>query len=968
MAGASTVTPSRDEDTNSIIGGLKWDTLSLTYSIPTADFYDYTGAPDGRTALTAQQEAATHSAMRMFASVCGISLTEITESDDSEGDIRIGSTTTEGSNSASAWGPGTDAWSGDAWFDTGATTAAGSGNGLTTPESGNYGWFTFIHEIGHTLGLKHPHEESGSFPDTDVSLAYSIMTYRAWAEASIPTFDWDGLSFAQTPMMYDIAALQHMYGADYSEQANNGDTTYGWDPTTGQFFINGLTDAAATPKANKIFMTLWDGGGHDIYDLHNYGNNTKIDLRPGEWTTTSDTQVADLDGTGGSRVAPGTVANALLFEGNTASLIEDALGGGGNDEIWGNQIANFINGNGGGDTIYGEGGDDTLWGGSIDDDKIHGGWGADDIDGGLGDDKLYGDFKDVFEQGDADEIIGNGGKDSIQGGGGSDYIYGDFSTNPDDNTAGADKDFVSAGAGDDRVWGGGGDDTLYGANGLDLMYGGHGSDDMHGEGGDDTLYGGGTQSEGTSDRIWGGAGFDQLLAGWGDDEVYGEGDDDTIEGNGGKDYLEGGAGSDEIYGDNYSFDGTYQAGDDKDTLRGDAGIDYLYGGGEEDELDGGADNDNLYGGDHADMLLGGDGGDNLNGGRGNDQMWGGAGGDSYFVDSAKDRVLETVKNESDYVYSTSSYTLGKNLEYLLLQGTATRGTGNDGFNWIDGNNSINVIEGMDGGDFLYGYVSYDPNRGTAEDHDTIKGGAGSDFMYGGKGNDIYYTDGEDIYVNDSHEGFYKGYVQVVELKNEGNDTIHSTSDIKLHRNQYIEQLYLKGNAILAVGNEHDNRILGNGKDNEIDGGGGNDTLSGDDGLDRLLGRSGQDSLFGEHGNDRIDGGTDDDDIFGGIGADHLKGGTGDDEFCFEKVSESGTTNNTADQILDFGGGDEIDFSDFEVKLKFSATGEFTGVGACVITSKSGKDTIVEVDHDGDKIADMMILVLGTSVGKGDFDF
>jgi serralysin len=573
MAGASTVQPTGNNDVDSIIGGLKWDTLSLNYSLPTDDFYDYAGAPDGRLSLTALQEAATHASMRMFASVCGITLAEVTESDDTRADIRIGSTTTEGANSASAWGPGSDVFSGDAWFDTQATTGAGSGNGLTTPEAGNYGWFTFIHEIGHTLGLKHPHQDSGAFPDSTVSLAYSIMSYRAWPEASIPTYDWDGLSFATTPMMYDIAALQHLYGADYSQEANNGDTTYGWDVATGQFFTNGFTVDAATPKANKIFMTLWDGGGHDTYNLSNYSTSMKIDLRPGEWTTLSTAQLADLDGTSGTRVAPGNIANALLFEDNTASLIEDAIGGSGSDEIWGNQIANFINGNGGNDTIYGEGGNDTLWGGNIDNDTIHGGWGADNIDGGQGDDKLYGDYQDVYEDGDADNIVGGGGRDTIQGGGGSDYIYGDYLNNPDGNTSGADADFVSAGAGDDRVWGGGGNDTLYGANGMDLMYGGHGSDDMYGEGGDDTLYGGGTQLEGTTDRIWGGAGFDQLFGGWGDDELYGEGDADVIEGNGGKDLLEGGSGDDTIYGDSYTFSELYQSGDDDDVLRGDAGSD-----------------------------------------------------------------------------------------------------------------------------------------------------------------------------------------------------------------------------------------------------------------------------------------------------------------------------------------------------------------------------------------------------------
>ena len=39
-------------------------------------------------------------------------------------------------------------------------------------------------------------------------------------------------------MTYDIAAAQHMYGANFS--TNSGNTTYSWSPTTGEMLINGL--------------------------------------------------------------------------------------------------------------------------------------------------------------------------------------------------------------------------------------------------------------------------------------------------------------------------------------------------------------------------------------------------------------------------------------------------------------------------------------------------------------------------------------------------------------------------------------------------------------------------------------------------------------------------------------------------------------------------------------------------------
>ena len=73
-------------------------------------------------------------------------------------------------------------------------------------------------------------------------------------------------SGTQSYMINDIAALQYMYGANFG--TNAGNTTYTWNPTTGEMSINGTGQGAST--ANKIFMTLWDGSGTDTYDFSNY--------------------------------------------------------------------------------------------------------------------------------------------------------------------------------------------------------------------------------------------------------------------------------------------------------------------------------------------------------------------------------------------------------------------------------------------------------------------------------------------------------------------------------------------------------------------------------------------------------------------------------------------------------------------------------------------------------------------------
>jgi serralysin len=95
-------------------------------------------------------------------------------------------------------------------------------------------------------------------------------------------------------------------------------------------------------------MTIWDGGGTDTYDLSNYSTGVTIDLRPGEWTSTSAVQLANL---GNGNMARGNVANALLFGGDTRSLIENAVGGAGNDTLIANQAVNRLTGGAGSDVF-----------------------------------------------------------------------------------------------------------------------------------------------------------------------------------------------------------------------------------------------------------------------------------------------------------------------------------------------------------------------------------------------------------------------------------------------------------------------------------------------------------------------------------------------------------------------------------------------------------------------------------------
>ena len=169
---------------------------------------------------------------------------------------------------------------------------------MTNPIKGNYAWTSAIHELGHALGLKHGQETDGpantAMTFDHNSMEFSVMTYLSYVGASANGgYTNENWGFAQTLMMYDIAAIQSMYGANFG--LNSGDSVYTFSSTTGQVFINGAGQGA--PGGNRIFLTIWDGGGNDTYDFSNYpsdGNISQlIDLSPGGWSLVSSVQQAN---------------------------------------------------------------------------------------------------------------------------------------------------------------------------------------------------------------------------------------------------------------------------------------------------------------------------------------------------------------------------------------------------------------------------------------------------------------------------------------------------------------------------------------------------------------------------------------------------------------------------------------------------------------------------------------------------
>ncbi|MCW3784203.1 calcium-binding protein [Defluviimonas salinarum] len=130
--------------------------------------------------------------------------------------------------------------------------------------------------------------------------------------------------------------------------------------------------------------------------------------------------------------------------------------------------------------------------------------------------------------------------------------------------------------------------------------------------------------------------------------------------------------------------------------------------------------------------------DTIDGGAGNDTMIGGAGNDYYYVDSPGDVVVELAnEGTSDRIFSPLDWTLGDNIERLILTGTAAiYGTGNALGNQIDGNNGANLLSGLDGDDDLRGLGGDDTLDG-GNGNDLLDGHIGDDILIGGAGADVF---------------------------------------------------------------------------------------------------------------------------------------------------------------------------------------------------------------------------------------
>lgn len=682
----SSVSLTGNLDIDGILSGTKWASGSLTFSFPSASGqYEY--AKTGFEAMNGVQQSAVRAILDMIETYANLSFSEIVETTSTHATIRFAEEDNAGT--AYAYLPTTAVQGGDVWLNH---------TNYNSPVMGSYAYATFIHEIGHALGLDHGQDGLAALPSNHDSLEYSVMTYRSFVGANLNGYTVKPGSYPATLMLDDIAALQYMYGANYG--TNAGNTTYTWSATTGEMFVNGVGQGAST--TNTVFVTLWDGGGVDTYDFSNYATNLSVDLGPGGWTTTSTAQLADLGGNFyPGHLARGNIANAYLYNGNVASLIENAIGGSGDDWLTGNKANNALSGGLGNDRLDGGDGNDTLTGGA----------GNDVIIGGNGIDYcvLAVNFVTCTVSYDSsamqflltsalgiDTVSGVEYFSFLDGTYSAEWLISGGSTPPGDTAA---PTLVSSTPADNQS------SVAVNAN-LVLSF----SESVVAGAGTIVIHAAGGATVATIDAS------DSSQVSISGSTVTIDPSADLAEGQ--SYYVTIGADAFRDAASNY-FAGissstafnfsTYQPSAPTASI--------ITGTSSANTLNGTSGDDTINGMGGNDRLNGLDGNDTLDGGSGADTMAGGTGNDTYVVDNRSDKVSEASNAGIDTVRSSIGFTLGSNIENLVLTGSnAINGTGNALANALTGNSAANSLSGSGGDDVLNGKLGAD----------TLTGGSGRD--------------------------------------------------------------------------------------------------------------------------------------------------------------------------------------------------------------------------------------------------
>jgi Ca2+-binding RTX toxin-like protein len=567
-----------------------------------------------------------------------------------------------------------------------------------------------------------------------------------------------------------LASLNYTLGSNVENLTLTGNATTGTGNSLNNLLIGNSVNNVL--KGNNGNDTLDGGAGSDNLE-GGTGNDTYIvDNTTGDTVTEAANAGIDTVLASVSYTLSLNVENLTLTGSDNINGTGNAL----NNVLEGNGGKNVLTGNSGSDTLNGGAGMDSLIGGDGN-DSLDGGTGIDSLIGGTGDDTYVVDnFRDVVTE------LANQGTDKVESS--ITYLLGNNLENltltGSTNLSGTGNSFnnillgnegrntLDGGTGDDKIDGGAADDYLIGGLGNDTLDGSTGGiDTLVGGLGDDTYYVGLPEDVIIEDFDQGiDQGIDQVFSsattytlsanienltlnggtvnnGTGNDLdnlITGSSGANIIDGGEGNDTMQGGAGNDIYFVDspgdvvieNSSFALQLDTVHASSNYTLTANVENLFLTGSAN-LNGTGNilNNILIGNSGNNILNGNEGDDILNGQAGADTLVGSFGNDTYIVDNVGDVIQENLNEGKDAVQvSIDNYTLGNNLENLVLLGSANlNGTGNSLANLINGNSGDNTLKGGTGNDTIIGSSGNDILVGQG-DNDRLTGGTGADkFSY-----------------------------------------------------------------------------------------------------------------------------------------------------------------------------------------------------------------------------------------------
>lgn len=330
--------PANDNQIDSLLGGTRWMNSTIFYSFPASNnpmfwstlsgsgygsqFGD--GEPWNSAAkpLTSADQSYFENALQQWANVANLNFIKVAEAPSDVGDIRV-AYTEDPDESTLAWSylPSNSPKSGDIWMNTQSLLNFQD----WTP--GTISFETLLHEIGHSLGFKHPFANPDdpteeTLPPAQDSIMHTIMSYTY---SNLQGEEGNEFSFhPTTPMVLDIAAMQYLYGANLNYHAGNDTYTYN--------------------DASTYNETIWDAGG--AFDTIQYAGtiSSRIDLNPTGASFIGKPIYVQSNGVNVGLPIPNVwIANNVI--------IENAIAGQNDDVLIGNDSSNILDGDSGIDTV-----------------------------------------------------------------------------------------------------------------------------------------------------------------------------------------------------------------------------------------------------------------------------------------------------------------------------------------------------------------------------------------------------------------------------------------------------------------------------------------------------------------------------------------------------------------------------------------------------------------------------------------